>query len=150
MMKFYYIDDAMFEAVAFQEEIRHRFLCHLRKNQVKLILVSAAHKENGRYRKFLEECKNISIVRSPAIFDVDGICGTLHTGYAAIEGYPIQHAYSGTCVEFDEKEKKAKRIYLDMFVDHHEEENFDFLVEELEKAIQDKIFDMKKKKDEIN
>ena len=29
-------------------------------------------------------------------------------------------------------------------------ENFDFLVEELEKAIQDKIFDMKKKKDEIN
>lgn len=27
---------------------------------------------------------------------------------------------------------------------------FDFLVEELEKAIQDKIFDMKKKKDEIN
>lgn len=81
---------------------------------------------------------------------MDGICGTLHTGYAAIEGYPIQHAYSGTCVEFDEKEKKAKRIYLDMFVDHHEEENFDFLVEELEKAIQDKIFDMKKKKDEIN
>lgn len=48
------------------------------------------------------------------------------------------------------KKKKAKRIYLDMFVDHHEEENFDFLVEELEKAIQDKIFDMKKKKDEIN
>ena len=55
--------------------------------------------------------KNISIVRSPAIFDVDGICGTLHTGYAAIEGYPIQHAYSGTCVEFDEKGRVIMERY---------------------------------------
>lgn len=149
-MKFYYIDDAMFESGFFQEEIRHRFLHHMRRNKVKLVLVSCAHAENECYREFLEECKNIPILRSPALFDVDGICGNLHTSYAAVDGYPIQQTFSGTCVEFDEETKRAKRIYLDMFVQHHEEDNLDFLVDELEKAIQEKIQEMKKKNDDIN
>lgn len=117
-MYIYYIDDVMFSDVAFQTKIKARFIDLLRHRRVKLILVSHSGQHNEEWEKFRKIYANISFLRSPALFDVDGICGQLHSTYLAIDGYPPMQAYSGTCVEYDLKRKTCQRIYLDMFPDH--------------------------------
>lgn len=149
-MKLYYIDDTMFQSTLFQEEMRTRFIFHLRKHRVQMIFISNAHKETQALQDFITHCKNIPVVMSPALFDFDQVKGNLHTTFLAIEGYPPMQTYSGTCVEYDTETKTCQRIYFDMFANQHQEEDFDYLVDELEKVIQEKVKGMKKKKNLSN
>lgn len=146
-MKFYYIDDSMFQDSEFAQVVRYRFEKKLEQNKVQMILISASDAKNKSLCEFVQNWRahNVTIIVSPALFEVDGIRGNLRTTYAAIENYPPLQSYSGTCVEYDIEHKIPKRIYLDLFTHYDDEAGFDTLIEELEEMIQNRISGIDKK-----
>lgn len=120
-MKLYYIDDSLFQDSPFAEKVRKRFISLLRKNSVKLILISSSKEPNSLLQEFIASCQGIPVLVSPALFDMEGIRGQLHSAFLAIEGYPSMQSYSGSCVEYDEKSGTCKRIYLDLFPSYERE-----------------------------
>lgn len=148
-MKFYYIDDSMFQKSEFATEIRYRFEKILQQNAVSMILISTGDPENKMMRAFIKQWNLLDtvVVKSPALFETGAIRGKLQTAYIAVEGYPNIQSFSGTCVEFDEAEHSCRRIYLDVFTEYHEDEmSFETLIEELEEMIQSKISGVDNKK----
>lgn len=87
----------------------------LQKNSVKLILISSSREENVLLQEFIEECGSIPVLVSPALFEVEGVRGQLHSTFLALEGYPAMQSYSGSCIEYDEESGSSQRIYLDLF-----------------------------------
>lgn len=145
-MKIYYIDDTMFQTTAFANEMRFRFIRLMKRNSTKLILVSVSDPKNQELHTFMSEHQEITVLVSPALFEIGSIRGNLRTAYLALEGYPSMQSYAGSCVEFDTEEHTCQRMYVDLFAKHHEESaSYDVLVEELEQMIKESVTDLKKK-----
>lgn len=136
-MKCYYVDDTIFQQTKFQTEMYHRFLSLLRRNRVSLILISKVHKDNEILQEFLHTYKNIPIIMSNRLFDVEGIKGQVTHSHVIIDDFPVMESYSGSCVEYDLKKKSCRRIYLDMFSSHHYESSFSFLKDEIEQILKE-------------
>lgn len=148
-MKFYYIDDSMFHQNAFAEQILARFQRLILKNSAAMLFISAVDTESNNLEDFLNSLKHMPVLVSPALFDIEGICGNLHKTFLEVEGYPIMQSYSGSCIEYDSITKTCQRIYLEMFLEK-EIPDLDFIVNELEELLNDKLKSMKKKKAFIN
>ncbi len=138
-MKCYYIDDSMFQDSLFQKEMLHRFISLLKRNRVSFILISKVHQDNQRLQEFLQTYKNIPVIMSHRLFDIQGIKGQVYHSYASLDGFPMMHCYSGSCVEYDLKTKTCRRIYLDMFSSHHFDSSFQIIKEELDKLLKEII-----------
>lgn len=136
-MKLYYIDDSMFQNTPFAKSILQRFTRMIYRENAKAVLISSAHQNLIGIQKFLEEeSKNRYILMSPAIFDFEGIKGNLNDIFLEIEGFERKSSYSGSCIEFDLKNHKVKRIYFDLFTKHSFDESY-----EISKELEDLIFD---------
>lgn len=136
-MKGYYIDDSIFQDSLFQQEILHRFISLLKRNRVSFILISKVHKDNQRLEKFLDTYKNIPIVMSHRLFDIQGIKGQVCHSYAMVDGFETMHCYSGSCIEYDLTSKTCRRIYLDMFSSHHFDVALHDIKDELDKLLKE-------------
>lgn len=138
-MKCYYIDDSMFQDSLFQKEMLHRFISLLKRNRVSFILISKVHRDNQNLQEFLQIYKNIEIIMSHRIFDIQGIKGQIFYSHACIDGFPIMQCYSGSCVEYDLQTKTCRRIYLDLFSSHHFDSSYLIMKDELRKLLKEII-----------
>lgn len=143
-MKLYYIDDSMFQQTQFATQVLHRFECILEQNLQSLVLISITKEDNKLLERFLLTYKNTSVLLSPTLFDYDTIRGNLHTTFLAVEGFPIMESYSGSCVEYDTDTMKARRLYLELFLDY-DDYDVDSIVKEMEKILSDTLHFVKKK-----
>lgn len=142
-MKLYYIEDTMFLSNPMQDKVRERFLSLLQKEQTKIIFISSCHKHTEYLQEFIENYHNVLV--SPAIFEIDGIRGQLHSTFLSIEGFPSMQPYSGSVVEYDEDTKTCRRIYLDMFLNHEIFEDTAFEIEDLKEFLEEEFQKIKKK-----
>lgn len=143
-MKFYYIDDSVFYDTAFAKEIRYRLAWLLQKNDAKMLLISANNIKTDKLETFAHAVEHCSFLVAPALFDIEGIYGNLQKTFLEVEGYPVMHPYSGSCIEYDSKDKTCRRMYLDLFM-KQETMDVDELIDELEEIIHKKMKIVKKK-----
>lgn len=145
-MKFYYIDDSMFQHNDFAKEMQYRFDRLLFNNNPSMVLISASNDANEELLSFIKRWNKLTILISPALFDVDTIRGNLKTSFLSVEHFPTMQSYSGTCIEYDTKQNLCKRIYLDVFSSYHKEDEIqDEILKELEEIIKEKIGHIHKK-----
>lgn len=142
-MKFYYIDDSMFHDTAFATQVRYRLECLLRKNDAKMLFISAVDTESEKLGEFISSIEHISLLVAPALFDIEGICGNLQKTCLEVEDYPVMQPYSGSCIEYDSESKTCRRIYLDLFI-NYETMDVDLMVDELEEIFHKKLKIIKK------
>lgn len=144
-MKFYYIDDSMFQESQFSQTMLRRFMSYIEEEDTGVIFISGDDEGNESLREFIEySCRDIQVMMSTALFDIDGLRGNLHTSFLLLDGFPSMQSYSGSCVEYDEDTKQCRRIYFDLFP-NHETIDLDLFVEELEEVLSGKIRGFKKK-----
>lgn len=145
-MKFYYIDDSMFQENEFAKEIQCRFDRLLFENHASMVLISASDDANDELLSFMKRWNQLTVLISPALFEVENIRGNLRTSFLNIENFPNMQSYSGSCVEYDTLQNTCKRIYLDVFSSYRiEDEIQEEIIKELEEIIKNKISHMNKK-----
>ncbi len=153
MKKFYYIDGSFFEDSQRSREYLHRFIKHLQRNRIEMILVSIKEKDNPIFEKFKERYHSVPIIycstNNGMEIAMNNIQGVLQLDCVDLVDYGKFYPMSGSCVEFDASEKKARRIHFNVFANYHEEDSYDFLVDELENMIFDKLSKMKKNKPKV-
>lgn len=136
-MKFYYIDDSMFQRSEFSEQILFRFERYLARNKGRMVFISSSHKDTAALERFIIGAKNTLVLLSPALFEVEGIRGNLHDTFLAVEGFPPMESFSGSCVEYDTETNSCRRIYLELFPKH--DVDFENIVSELEKILSEQF-----------
>lgn len=143
-MKLYYLDDSFFQQSKFSHQVLFRFERYMMKHGPCTLLISSGNAENSDLKGFREVMSEMDILVSPALFDIEGVRGNLHTTFLSVEGFPSMQTYSGSFVEYDTETMKCSRIYLELFIDH--EDDMDQIVEEMEHILHEKIREMSKKK----
>ena len=147
-MKFYYIQDTMFQKDPIYDEIRNRLIKQLQRNKVKMIIVEEQHDCTDEYVSFLETYRTIPVIRckqEEMEAEVDQTKLTYKEHTLHVDGYPSFVVGDDFCVEYDDQTKTARHIYLQVFVNHQETSHFDFLLDELEDMIEDRVLDFIKK-----
>ena len=130
-MKVYYIDDSFFQTTDFAREILHRFENYKLLHGNGPILISAAKQENAVMQEYIRQYDEGIILTSPALFDMEGVRGNLHSTLLSLEGFAPMQTYSGSFVEYDTETMCCKRIYLEMFI-HHTQSDIDVMKQMLE------------------
>lgn len=153
MKKFYYIDGSFFEDNQSSKEYLHRFIKHLQRNRVEMILVSMKDTKNSIFTEFKNRYQSIPIIQCSNEIGVEismnDIHGILQLAYVDMFNYGKFYPMSGSCIEFDASEKQARRIHFNVFTKYHEEDSYNFLIDELEDMIFDKLSKMKKNKHNV-
>lgn len=144
-MKFYYIDESMFLNSEFAKQVLFRFERFILKNSATMIFISSSRKENEAIRRFKKTVDHIPVLISPSLFDIEGVRGNLHSTFLTVDEFSIMQSFSGSCVEYDMESKTCRRIYLEMFLEHDDDEDLDSIVEELEQMLSEKILRTRKK-----
>lgn len=144
-MKFYYIDESMFVNSEFAKQVLFRFERFILKNSATMIFISSSRKENEAIRRFKKTVDHIPVLISPSLFDIEGVRGNLHSTFLTVDEFSIMQSFSGSCVEYDMESKTCRRIYLEMFLEHDDDEDLDSIVEELEQMLSEKILRTRKK-----
>ena len=144
-MKLFYINDKMFQNDSVQDEVRYRFIKHLQNNRIKMILISVKNEESEALSQFLNSYAKIPVMISPLTFEFEGIRGSISEDTLSIEGYPTEQAIDTGCVEYDLETKCVRHIYFDMCLNHHLEDDFDLLYDEVERHLREKLKHLKHK-----
>ena len=132
-------------------EMQERFLSKIRHLDKGMILISSTHV----YKKEIDDLRNevssgITIIESPAVFDIDGIRGNLRASFLALENFDQMHAYSGSYVAYDTSCHTWERVYLDLFPRHGHVNDLELLMSHLEDVLGVKVKTFRKKKDMIS
>lgn len=143
----YYMDDSILQNNEFQHKVYERLQAWMETETVDVLLISTSHKQTALFERFRQTHPDMELLTSPALFDVAGLRGNLHTTFLALEDFAPVQSYSGTFVRFDTDTKTMERIYLDLCMEYDADFGMsDACIEELEQMLSEKIAQMLKKK----
>lgn len=132
-------------------EMKERFLSKLRHLDNGMILISSTHVYKKEIQEFRNEVSSgITMIESPAVFDIDGVRGNLRASFLALEDFDQMQAYSGSFVEYDTCSHSCERVYLDLFPRHGHVNELELLMSHLEDVLGVKVKTFRKKKDMIS
>ncbi|MEF9968132.1 MAG: hypothetical protein RR766_06405 [Longicatena sp.] len=146
-MKFYYIDETMFQNTKFAQCVLSRFVKLTKKNMGSMVFVSCKDSSNEILEDFIKMSK-IPVIVSPSTFDIEGIRGNLQQTFLSVEMFPKMQSFNGSCVAYNTLTMSAERIYLDLFIGN--DNSYNAVINDFEERITDRLMELMKKNQIIN